>query len=136
MKALNLPALTASTSLVPYHQANPTGVVSRNRNVPPLPASRRLALGGSEGRRWRRADAMVYKPRRDIAWGPATVFKNGGLKIARDPPPADAPVGELRAFKVRFTAGGRDTHAASNRVRSVAIERAEKANRYQGRAPI
>ncbi len=79
---------------------------------------------------------MVHVPRREIARGPAAAFKNGRLKIARDPTPAGAPVGEMRAFKLRFTAGGRDTYAASNRVRSVAIKRAEKANRYQGRAPI
>ncbi len=64
------------------------------------------------------------------------MFENGRLKIARGPPPAGALVGELRAFKVRFTAGGRDTHAASNRIRSVAVKRAKKANRYQERAPI
>ena len=79
---------------------------------------------------------MVHVPRREIARGPAAAFENGRLKIARGPPPAGAPTGELRVFKVRSTAGGRDTYAASNRVRSVAIKRAKKANRYQGRAPI
>ncbi len=79
---------------------------------------------------------MGHVPGREIARGPAAALENGGLKIARDPPPAGAPVGELRAFKVRFTAGGRDTDAASNRVRSVAVKRAEKANRYQEHAPI
>ncbi len=70
---------------------------------------------------------------RYIARGPATAFENGWLKIARGPPLAGALRGELRAFKVRFTAGGRDTYAASNRVRSGAMKR---ANFYQGRAPI
>ena len=79
---------------------------------------------------------MVHVPRREIVPGVATAFENGGLNIARDPPPAGAPVGELRAFQLRFTAGGRDTYAASNRDRSVAIKRAKKANRRQGRAPI
>ena len=79
---------------------------------------------------------MVHVPSREIVRGATTAFKNGRLNIAKDPPPAGALVGELRAFKVRFTAGGRDTDAASNRVRSVAIKRAEKANRHQGRAPI
>ncbi len=55
---------------------------------------------------------MVHVQRREIARGPATAFDNGRLKIARDPPPAGAPVGELRVFKVRFTAKGRDTYAA------------------------
>jgi len=36
--------------------------------------------------------------------GPATAFENGRLKIARGPPPAGAPVGELRALQVRFSA--------------------------------
>ncbi len=49
---------------------------------------------------------MVHVPRREIVLGPAAAFENGRLKIARGPPPADALVGELRAFKVRFTAGG------------------------------
>ncbi len=44
--------------------------------------------------------------------------ENGRLNIAKDPPPAGALVGELRALQVRFTAGGRGTYAASNRVRS------------------
>ena len=79
---------------------------------------------------------MVHVPRRGIARGPAAAFENGRLNFARGPPPAGALTGELRAFKVRFTAGGRDTYAASNRVRSVAIKRAEKANRYQERAHI
>ncbi len=78
---------------------------------------------------------MVHVPRREIARGPAAAFKNGRLKDRQGPVPG-APVGELRAFKVRFTAGGRDSYAASNRVRSVAIKRAKKANRYQERAPI
>ena len=79
---------------------------------------------------------MVYVPKRELVRGLVTAFENGRLKIARGPPPAGAATGELRALQVRFTAGGRDTCAASNRVRSVAIKRAEKANRYQGRAPI
>ncbi len=68
---------------------------------------------------------MVHVPRREIARGPATAFENGRPNIARGPPPAGALTGELRAFKVRFTAGGRDTDAASNRVRLVAIKRAK-----------
>ncbi len=79
---------------------------------------------------------MVHVPRREIVRGPAAAFENGRLNFARGSRPAGAPTGELRVFKVRFTAGGRDTYAASNRVRSVAIKRAETANRHQGRAPI
>ncbi len=58
---------------------------------------------------------MVHVPRREIVRGPAAAFENGRLKIARDPPPAGALVGELRAFKVRFTAGGRDTYTRFRR---------------------
>ncbi len=79
---------------------------------------------------------MVHVPRREIVRGPATALENGRLNTAETLPLAGAPMGELRAFQVRSTAGGRDTYAVSNRVRSVAIKRAEKANRYQGRAPI
>ncbi len=45
----------------------------------------------------------------------AAAFENGRLNIARVLPPAGAPVGELRAFKVRFTAGGRDTYTMFRR---------------------
>ncbi len=79
---------------------------------------------------------MVHVPRREIVRGPATALENGRLNTARDPPLAGAPMGELRAFQVRSTAGGRDTYAASHRVRSVAIKRVKKANRYQERATI
>ncbi len=79
---------------------------------------------------------MVYVPRRDIARGVAAAFKNARLNIAKDPPPAGALVGELRALQVRFTAGGRDTYAASDRVRSGAIKREKMANRYKRCGPI
>jgi hypothetical protein len=55
---------------------------------------------------------MVHVQRREIARGPATAFENGRLKIAETLPLAGALVGELRVFKVRFTAKGRDTYAA------------------------
>ncbi len=44
--------------------------------------------------------------------GLVTAFENGRLKIAKGLPLAGALMGELRAFKVRFTAKGRDTYAA------------------------
>ncbi len=49
--------------------------------------------------------------------GPAAAFENGRLKIARGLPLAGALVGELRVFKVRFSAGGRDTYPAFRRAR-------------------
>ncbi len=73
----------------------------------------------------------MYVPRRDIARGPTTAFENGRLNIARGPPLAGAPMGELRVFQVRFTAKGRDTYAASYRVRSGAMKREKMANRYK-----
>ena len=81
----------------------------------PTPTSRRCCVnpvGGSEGKRSRPANGMVYVPRREIVRGLATAFKNGRLKIARGLPLAGALMGELQAFEVRLTAGGRDTYAA------------------------
>ncbi len=86
----------------------------------PTPTPRRRPVspvGGPEGRRSRRGDDMVHVPRREIARGVAAAFENGRLKIARAPPPAGAPVGELRTLQVRFTAGGRDTYTRFMRAR-------------------
>ncbi len=52
---------------------------------------------------------MVYVPKRELVRGLVTAFENGRLKIAKGLPLADALLGELRAFQVRFTAKGRDT---------------------------
>ncbi len=41
-----------------------------------------------------------------------TAFENGRLKIARGLPLAGALMGELQAYRVRFTAKGRATFAA------------------------
>ncbi len=52
---------------------------------------------------------MVYVQKRELVRGLVTAFENGRLKIAKGLPLADALLGELRAFQVRFTAKGRDT---------------------------
>ena len=79
---------------------------------------------------------MVCVPKRELVRGLVTAFENGRLKIAKGLPLADALMDELQAFKVRFTAGGPDTYAASNRVRSGAMKRRKMTNRYKRRGPI
>ena len=44
--------------------------------------------------------------------GLVTAFENGQLKVAKRLPLAGALMGEMQAFKVRFTAVGGDTYAA------------------------
>ncbi len=51
-------------------------------------------------------------PKRELVRGLVTALENGRLKVAKGLPLAGALVGELRAFRVRFTAHGRDTYAA------------------------
>ncbi len=58
-------------------------------------------VGGSEGKRSRRANGMVYVPKREIVRGVA--FENGRLKFAKALPLAGAFMGELQAFQVRLT---------------------------------
>ncbi len=66
----------------------------------------------TSGKRSRRAGGMVYVPKRELVRGLVTAFENGRLKIAKRLPLAGVLKGELQAFKVRFTAKGRDTYAA------------------------
>ena len=54
---------------------------------------------------------LLGPPVHGLIGGLATAFENGRLKIAKGLPLAGALMGELRAFKVRFTAKGRDTYA-------------------------
>ncbi len=71
-----------------------------------------IAVSITAGKRPRRAEGMVYVPKRELVRGLVTAFENGRLKIAKRLPLAGALMDELRAFKVRFTARGRDTYAA------------------------
>ena len=71
-----------------------------------------IAVSITAGKRPRRANGIVYVPKRELVRGLVTVFENGRLKIARGLPLAGALLGELQAFQVRFTAKGRDTYAA------------------------
>ena len=76
-----------------------------------------IAVSITGGKRSRRASGQVTVPKPELVRGLVTAFKNGRLKIAKGLPLAGALVGELRAFQVRFTAGGRDTYAAFRRAR-------------------
>ncbi len=80
--------------------------------------------------------------------GLVTAFENGRLKIAKGLLLAGVLMGELRAFKVRFTAKGRDTYGArsgehDDLVMAVWFGRAGcwrgprmEVPGHQGRAPI
>lgn len=71
-----------------------------------------VAVSITSGKRTRRANGMVYVPKRLLVRGLVTTLENGRLKIAKGLPLADAFMDELQAFQVTLTAKGRDTYAA------------------------
>ena len=71
-----------------------------------------VAVSITSGKRSRRANGMVYVPKRELVRGLVTAFENGRFKIAKGLLLADAFMDELRAFQVRLTAKGHDTYAA------------------------
>ncbi len=71
-----------------------------------------IAVSITSGKRMRRDESIVYLPKRELVRGLVTAFENGRLRIAKGLLLADALKGELQAFRVRFTAKGRDTYAA------------------------
>ncbi len=95
-----------------------------------------IAVSITAGKRSRRANGMDYVPKRELVRGLVTAFETGRLKIAKGLPLAGVLMGELRAFQVKVTAKGRDTYAASNRVRSGAMKRRKMTNRYKRCGPI
>ena len=78
----------------------------REQGLEPIPVSI------TSGKRVRRANGMVYVPKREFLRGLVTAFENERLKIAKGLPLAEAFIGELQAFRLRLTIRGHDTYAA------------------------
>ncbi len=78
----------------------------REQGLEPIPVSI------TSGKRERRANGMVYVPKRELVRGLVVAFESERLKIAKGLPLAEAFIRELQAFQVRLTAKGRDTYAA------------------------